>query len=174
MHIFGFSLRCVHSITGHRTAPLLMNKCHTSSSAPRKRLMNIQIWEGEWLNLPQWNKRSESCEVCGISTGWLKEITLQNVNNFSYFGMKIIPHTCRQFWDWTTQLHGCKRPLSVGRPLAALGHNSAMLALCAYLNYTLGSTKWRLSTQQTASLSLWPDWELHDNCAPSIGVAHSP
>ena len=91
MHIFGFSLRCVHSITGHRTAPLLMNKCHTSSSAPRKRLMNIQIWEGEWLNLPQWNKRSESCEVCGISTGWLKEITLQNVNNFSYFGMKIIP-----------------------------------------------------------------------------------
>ena len=44
--------------------------------------------------------------------------------------------------------------------------------LQAYLNYTLSSTRWRLSRQQTACLSLWPDGQLHDNCAPSIGVFH--
>ena len=42
----------------------------------------------------------------------------------------------------------------------------------AYLNYTLSSTRWRLIRQQTACLSLWPDGQLHDNCAPSIGVVH--
>ena len=44
----------------------------------------------------------------------------------------------------------------------------------AYLNYTLSSTRWRLSTTQTACLSLRPDGQLHDNCAPSIaaGVIH--
>ena len=36
----------------------------------------------------------------------------------------------------------------------------------SYLNYSPSSTRWRLNTQQTACLSLWPDGQLHDNCAP--------
>ena len=65
-----------------------------------------------------------------------------------------------------------------GAPTAATakGGKERLLGLesvVSYLNYTLSSTRWRLSTQQTACLSLWPDGQLHDNCACSICLEYN-
>ena len=70
---------------GQCTAPPCLWISVIPHPVPHKRLMNIQIWEGEWLNLPQWNKRTPWEGVhCGVwhPMGWFKENSFLIVNAF--------------------------------------------------------------------------------------------